>query len=294
MSEADNTLQDAKRYSTAEVVAGIVLLVIFLTVAAVRFGLNIAQADPGFAAMTGEERYLWFMREFGVVLAAGLTLTMYSFLYRDNALFKLAENLYVGVALGYGAVMTWYLSLKVEIYDPLFGDLPAGSPPDTRLWNVLERAIPIALGCMLVTRISRRFSWPSRYSYAIMIGWGAGIGIPVTVKTFVLKQLEAAVLPLKFGAISEAWNAEVFSYSDFLWALAMPVGGVMILVGTVSVLYYFFFSVERGPVGKVVSRVGIFFLMVSFGASFGYTVMGRISLFIDRVEFLLGNWLKLL
>ena len=43
----------------------------------------------------------------GIIVAAGLTLVMYSFLYRDNPLFKIAENLYVGITLGYGAVMTW-------------------------------------------------------------------------------------------------------------------------------------------------------------------------------------------
>ena len=46
-------------------------------------------------------------------------------------------------------------------------------------------------------------------------------------------------------------------------------------------------------IGKAVSRVGIWFLMIAFGASFGYTVMGRLSLLIGRVQFLLFEWLKL-
>ena len=36
------------------------------------------------------------------------------------------------------------------------------------------------------------------------------------------------------------------------------------------------------------SRVGVLTLMLSFGASFGFTVMGRISLAIGRAEDLLG------
>ena len=40
-------------------------------------------------------------------------------------------------------------------------------------------------------------------------------------------------------------------------------------------------------------KLGVFFLMVSFGASFGYTVMGRISLLIGRIQFLMHDWLKL-
>jgi hypothetical protein len=42
------------------------------------------------------------------------------------------------------------------------------------------------------------------------------------------------------------------------------------------------------------ARVGTWFLMVAFGASFGYTVMARVSLLISRVQFLLRDWLHLI
>jgi uncharacterized membrane protein (Fun14 family) len=42
-----------------------------------------------------------------------------------------------------------------------------------------------------------------------------------------------------------------------------------------------------------VSRIGIGFLMVGFGAGYGYTVMSRVSLLIGRFQFLLGDWLGL-
>ena len=59
---------------------------------------------------------------------------------------------------------------------------------------------------------------------------------------------------------------------------------VIILIGVISGLVYFFFSKEHtGIVGKV-SRVGVYFLMIKFGASFGFAVMGRISLLIGRFE----------
>jgi len=57
----------------------------------------------------------------------------------------------------------------------------------------------------------------------------------------------------------------------------------VLLVGVVSVLFYFFFSVEHTGPGKVVARTGIIFLMISFGAAFGYTVMARMSLLIGRL-----------
>jgi hypothetical protein len=58
--------------------------------------------------------------------------------------------------------------------------------------------------------------------------------------------------------------------------------GLIVLVGTITGLLYFYFSKEhKGWFGKV-GKVGIYFLMISFGASFGFAVMGRISLLIGR------------
>ncbi|MCY2924134.1 MAG: hypothetical protein NT031_01620, partial [Planctomycetota bacterium] len=70
-------------------------------------------------------------------------------------------------------------------------------------------------------------------------------------------------------------------------------GAAAVLIGTVCVLFYFFFSVRHGKLGAGVSKIGIWFLMISFGASFGYTVMGRLSLLIGRVRFLLFDWLNI-
>jgi len=228
----------------------------------------------------------------GVVVGAGLTLIMYSFLYRDNPLFKVAENLYVGVALGYGAILTWRLSLKPEIVSPLLLD-----PPHMHAFLVElgRRIVPILLGALLLTRLSSKHAWLSRYSYTLMVGWGAGIGIPVVAHSYVLQQVQAAVVPLTAGAQASLQGQGAAAPSAWQWVqtVGLPTfGAAAILVGTVTVLFYFFFSVEHKGAGGVVSRVGIWFLMVSFGASFGYTVMGRVSLLIGRVQFLIYEWLK--
>ena len=216
----------------------------------------------------------------GIIVAAGLTLVMYSFLYRDNPLFKAAENLYVGIALGYGAILTIRLSLMPEIVRPLFID-----PPHWHAFGLelARRIVPLLLGLLLLTRLSRKYGWMSRYSYTLMVGWGAGIGIPIVAHSYILQQLEASVRPL--GAAAGAGAAS-------LATIGAVVGALVILIGTVTVLFYFFFSVEHKGVGGGVSRVGIWFLMVSFGASFGMTVMGRVSLLIGRIGFLMDEWLQ--
>ena len=45
---------------------------------------------------------------FGIITAVAITLAMYSFLYKDNPIFKIAENLFVGVAMGYSIIIVWF------------------------------------------------------------------------------------------------------------------------------------------------------------------------------------------
>ena len=108
---------------------------------------------------------------------------------------------------------------------------------------------------------------------------GAGLAIPRTISSFILKQVEDTVRPLLAIAPGDGIT---FTYS--LLNPASNLNGIIILVGVVSVLFYFFFSVEHSGPGKVVARTGILFLMISFGAAFGYTVMARMSLLIGRLS----------
>lgn len=57
---------------------------------------------------------------------------------------------------------------------------------------------------------------------------------------------------------------------------------VLLLLGTLTTLLYFYFSLaQRGIVGKS-ARFGVWVMMIGFGASFGFTVQGRIALAIGR------------
>jgi len=128
---------------------------------------------------------------------------------------------------------------------------------------------------MVYSRLFPKISWMSRIPFSIIFGLGAGIAIPNLINGYILKQLKPSMLPL----MTEA---------GFQWSL------LVIFVGVISVLVYFFFSLEhKGPIGWI-AKIGIWFLMVSFGASFGYTVMARISLLIGRVNFLFKTWIPLI
>jgi len=265
-----------KRRKAIEMGALALLVVAFMIVSLIRQNPFAKGADPA--------------KAIGVIVAAGLTLIMYSFLYRDNPLFKIGENLYVGVSLGYTAVITWRDFLRPLVYQPLFE-----APTAAALRNsLLHLTVPVILGIVLLARISRKHGWVSRYSYALMIGWGAGVAIPLFTNSYILQQLTAAVKPLQEAAGAQAVAAPPAFSQAWLFGVAGPIFGALVaMIGTVAVLFYFFFSVEHKRFGSAVSKLGIWFLMVSFGASFGFTVMGRLSLLIGRVNFLLHDWLNI-
>jgi len=207
----------------------------------------------------------------GVIVAAGLTLALYSFLYKDNPLFKFAEHVYVGVAAAYIFGQYWYQTLYGEIiarFSPLAAE---GETMESSNWWLL---VPTALGILMLTRLSRRLGWLSRIAFGFFVGLGAGFTIPRYISAFILAQVRPTLSPL-------SWSWEGLNL-------------LLVLVGVVTVLIYFFFSVEHaGAVGKA-SKLGIWFLMISFGASFGYTIMARLSLLIGRMSFLLDDWLHVM
>ena len=117
----------------------------------------------------------------GIIVASGITLSLYSFLYKDNPLFKFAEHVYVGVAAAYTATQVWYLTLLADVVTPVFdldGDAQRGSN-----WAL---AFPTLLGIFLLMRFSRKYGWLSRFSFAFIVGLGAGLAIPRHISAFIL------------------------------------------------------------------------------------------------------------
>ena len=67
---------------------------------------------------------------------------------------------------------------------------------------------------------------------------------------------------------------------------------LLMFMGVIASLIYFYFSIaHRGALGKV-SRFGVWIIMIGFGASFGFTVQGRIALAIGRAQYVLGRKLE--
>ena len=199
-----------------------------------------------------------FSGTFGLWMGAALTLCIFSFLYKDNPFYRFAEHLFVGVSAGYWLVYNYWNIVKPNLIDPLREEQ----------WQYL---LPLVLGIFMLMRLFPNVGWLSRWAIAFMIGSGSGIMIITYLQSNFLEQIKSTLVPL--DPTGQPWY--------------VVVNNVILLVGVVSGLVYFFFSKAHTGVTGRIARIGVVFLMVSFGASFGYTVMARISLLIGRLYFLL-------
>ncbi|HXF49794.1 MAG TPA: hypothetical protein VNL73_10290 [Verrucomicrobiae bacterium] len=213
-------------------------------------------------------------------LAVFFTLCIFSFLYKDNPLYKIAEHVVVGVSNGY-----WMILLFRDTFKPLWLDptvaLVTGAGLSTELTIFVISNLILSI-FMLFRLVGGNLAVLSRWSMAVVLGVSAGVLIPLSVQTYMYEQLKGNVLV--FGAFPFPF-VSVSSQAAF--------NNLLIIVGSLSGLAYFFFSKEHKGFFGGTAKLGIWFLMIGFGATFGYTVMGRLSLLIGRIEFL-RDWLGMI
>ena len=217
--------------------------------------------------------FLW------TTLGAFLTLATFSFLYKDNPFYKFAEHLVVGVSAGYFVIIVWHGTLVPNLFQKLAdGDWYLLWLNSTQPWYI----IPGILGMLMWTRFSKNYAWVSRWPMALYIGIAAGVAVPLEMSNKVNKQLYATMAQIEW---SNLFGNGIFDpFSGFAMLL--------VFVGAISALIYFFFSTPHTGVIGGVAKFGIWVLMIGFGASFGYTVMARISLFINRLQYLDQQWIQ--
>ena len=200
----------------------------------------------------------------GVWLLVLMTLCILSYLYGDNPFYKIAEHIFVGVSAGYVFALTWWDQVWPNLFGRLFPNYVQAGFEFSAIY-----IIPLILGVFMLLRLVPSLSWLARIAIAYIVGMAAGLKFYVYVNSNILMQIQNSAIDFT----KSGW--EIFNH-------------LLILLGVISALVYFFFSKEhKGTVGKI-SKIGIYFLMIKFGASFGFAVMGRISLLIGRFEDLIN------
>ena len=236
----------------------------------------------------------------GAWVVVFLTLSIFSYLFDDNPFYKGAEHLFIGVSAGYWAVISFWQQIQPNLFGRLWPKLVVLEGDKSvfqSIWygiyellnfittgfGLLDRSVfpkggiegfdeirfiyilPFILGIFMLLRLVPKVGWLARWAIAYIVGMTAGLRFYSFLNSDILMQIQSTAI-------------------DFTASWGSILNALILFIGTMTALIYFFFSKEhKGSIGTL-SKIGIYFLMIKFGASFGFAVMGRISLLIGRIN----------
>lgn len=225
------------------------------------------------------------IEQISIILAGICTIAIYSFLYKENALYRTFEHLFIGIATGWGFVIAIKEFLWPKFLSALFGYtmsvLPDGTVVTPYSYSNLWYLIPVFFSSFYYFIYSAKY----RYLAQIVISFQLGCAGGMAFKGFfaeVLPQVYDCFRPLLF--LDDAGQVN-FSWSNIIF--------VVTLISSFS--YFFFtFSFTNKKSFSGVRTTGRILMMVCFGAFFGSTMMARMALLVERINFLSNDWVKAL
>ena len=197
-------------------------------------------------------------------VAALATLVVLGGLFGERRLFAWSQHLLAGLATGYLGLLAITEVIVPRLAEPLAAD-PGGRPD-----------LVLGIGLVAVTAAT---PWSPRIVGAvplsIAIGALAAFALGGAVVGTLLPQLAAAVARPESG-------------------VAATLAGAGATVVTGLVLIGFLHGTPRGRSLTVAASTGRWLLLAGIGGWLGYLLLSRLVLLIDRLAFLLGDWLGLL
>ncbi len=215
----------------------------------------------------------------GALVGFTLTLMVFSYIFGDNLLFRLALNVFIGVAAGYAAVVAWYNVIWPQLMLPLI----SGTQSE-RLFALF----PLALSGILLLKLSTRLPHFFNVAMAYLVGVGVAAAIGGAVLGTLFPQVGATINLFDIQAASAASAAGGPPLVEQLGR------GAVILVGTLASLIYFHYGARSRP-GEPTKRpewleslgwVGQVFIAITFGTLFAGVYSAALTALIERLHFL--------
>jgi hypothetical protein len=202
-----------------------------------------------------------------------LTIMIFSYIFGDNPLFRLAAYVFVGVTAGFVTITVVTQVLLPQLWLPLM----SGS-----LAQRLIALIPLVLSLVLLLKV---FPPTARYGnipMAYLVGAGAAILIGGAVLGTLFPQIIGTVNLFDLRA------AETNQISPVI----QLINAVLILAGAATALFFFYFGAKtapnqpptRSPIIEGMARVGQVFIGITLGALFAGVYSSALTALIERVS----------
>jgi hypothetical protein len=227
----------------------------------------------------------------GPVVAMLLTIMVLSYLIGDNPLFRMASHLFIGVAAGYAGALAARSVLWPGLVQPI---LQAGVGGLIQPSAVLTLIVPALLALLLLLKVLPGASRLGTFSTAFLVGVGAAVVVGGAITGTLIPQSLAAMGTL---------NPAVVSPQTGETGLERVLNVIIVLVGTLSTLAYFRFTMRKKPAGsaspialagRALSALGRAFIALAFGVMYAGALSGTLLILAQRIQFLWDALLGLL
>ena len=214
----------------------------------------------------------------GALVGFILTLLIFSYLFGDNALFRLAIHIFIGATAGYVVIVIWYNVIWTKLLLPIISG-------DNTVTNLLLNFIPILLSLLLLFKLIPRYNALGSPVMAFLVGVG--------VATVMGGSIMGTLIPQSLATIN-LFDGQTFTNSgDLPWTIVAE--SVFILIGSLSVLIYFHFSArssadkppQRASWIEGIASIGKIFIAMTFGALVAGILVATLFALVERWNFIL-------
>jgi hypothetical protein len=196
----------------------------------------------------------------GTWVAALVTIVIFGRLLGERRLFSLAQYLLAGLATGYLVILSVREVLVPRLLDPLLTE-GAARPA---LWLAVPLVIAMAGAAYLPRRVAG-------VPVAVLVGGIAAFALSGAIVGTVLPQLASGIVaPRPATAL---------------------VNGLIALLVTALVLVSFLHGGARGRWSAGAAAAGRWLVIGGLGAWLGYLLVSRLALLVDRIAFVMFDWL---
>ena len=148
--------------------------------------------------------------------------------------------------------------------------------------------IALALGILLLMKLSPRTSTLGNPSIAFLVGVSAAVAVGGAVMGTIIPQTQASINLFSLSSAGNLWLERFFF-------------GIIMLLGTITTLVYFHFGAKATPDGPKRSRlvtilgaIGQVFIAITLGVLFAGVLAASMTALIERLNFLWSFLAKLL
>jgi hypothetical protein len=201
---------------------------------------------------------------------------VFSYIFGDNVLFKLATHIFVGVAVGYAMIVVWH-----QVFYPAFSS-----------GNVVSVLPALILCVLLIFKLRPTQGGVTNALGSLALAFVLGVGVALAIGG----ALVGTLLPQISAMVNISLNPNHYPDTENEVGLVLWLNNIIMVLGAIGTFFYFTFTVRsEGFLGglregfvRFWAGMGRLMLIFTLGALFANAFSSRVALLVSRLQFLTG------